>query len=66
MAFDKINSRAQQNGKSTAYEGNKYEDPLKAMDLVAHILRAQNGLDLASYFNPFIDAYNEFGTIAVR
>ncbi len=62
MAFDKINSRAQQNGKSTAYEGNKYEDPLKAMDLVAHILRAQNGLDLASYFNPFIDAYNEFGT----
>ena len=62
MAFDKINSRAQQNGKSTVYEGNKYEDPLKAMDLVAHILRAQNGLDLASYFNPFIDAYNEFGT----
>ncbi len=62
MAFDKINSRAQQNGKSTAYEGNKYEDPLKAMDLVAHILRAQNGLDLASYFNPFIDAYNELGT----
>ena len=61
MAFDKINSRAQQNGKSTVYEGNKYEDPLKAMDLVAHILRAQNGLDLASYFNPFIDAYNEFG-----
>ncbi len=36
MAFDKINSRAQQSGKSTVYEGNKYEDPLKAMDLVAH------------------------------